>query len=619
MMAVKLILYIDTNMIVPVSCDAAGRTHETEPVYYSKSIDYSHIDTIRNFYQHTTGVSRIDTHFVFAEVLETSVRKQMIQEFRKEGFSPISFTLLPSIILTEYALKQGVAKEAFFGESVAIIFSNDDTLRLTGTVYDGNSWQWNANYTIIPKVGDSPLKYALVECLITERDKNLSTIDERNREREIQYQMQFADEWLTRYKRLGSHDDLVVDFKFSFEDTSVKLRLSKSVIEQYYEQTLAPAITRIADHKESAFSQSVKYAVLVGPAFDEENFISRVQNALDCQDSYCVIPYARLSSVLAACLVKCDVSDDFSRFDQISAQNSQLYRSNIDWIQYARSLTDFNEKLGTELKELSKRVAEDTQTLENMITAVNICLSSSAFDQAREALGKTLFPSILAKNSIQEARSLLAQKGKMEGIFAKLESVDGARLLINRIRENAEKITNQIAASESHQSAIHDYGIRIAHYEEHYGEYLALRREFDMATEYKRKKELVLKMKEITMEPLPELNLRQVFAEIKYSREKEKVGLFKKKEFLHVTVSVKNGDHLPCAALLNISNKVQIRASEGDAECLAFEIAKGESTFSVVIERENSPLDFSKPIYCYLFVDKGVMDKSAIKCDRVII
>ena len=49
------------------------------------------------------------------------------------------------------------------------------------------------------------------------------------------------------------------------------------------------------------------------------------------------------------------------------------------------------------------------------------------------------------------------------------------------------------------------------------------------------------------------------------------------------------------------------------------EIEKGENSFAVDIEENTTELDFKKPIYCYLFTGKNVLDKTAIKCDSVVI
>lgn len=618
----KLLLYIDTNIIVPVSCDAGGRTHETESILYNGDLNLSHIEIIQDFYQKTTGVNTIDTHFVFAETIETPLKKKIMETFSKEGIIPMSFTAIPSIVLTEYALKQIPGGENSFGDNVAVIYSNDDSLRLTGTIYDGNGWQWNVSNGRIPKVGNSPLKRCLVECLINERDKNLGAIDDRNREQEIAYQMQFADEWLQLYKNSGileSNEDMIVNFKFSFEDSNVRLRLSKREIEQSYEKTLAPAISSIVEYKEKKCSNSIKYAILVGPAFEEENFTSKVKIALDCEEQFSVIPYVRLGSVFAKYLGACVLEDNFAKFDQISKTKENIFKNTLDWIQYAQLLTEFNENLGTELRELSRRVDEDTETLKSVFQATDLHMQKSVFSEARLALNKIMFPSVLVSNSIQEARLLLAKKENLEGVFAKLECVDGARQLVNKIKDNSDKIKAGISLSESHSVAIVEKAKRIDFCEEHYDEYLDLKREFNRASAYKDKAELVLKMKAISDEPMPELKLRQVFAEIKYTKEKVKVSLFKKKDVLHITVNVKDDEKLPCAALLNISNKVLIRASDGDAECLAFEIEKGESTFSVDLESTDCQLDFTKPIYCYVFAGRNVIDRAAIRCDSVVI
>ncbi len=615
----KLLLYFDDNIIVPVSCDADERSHETDVINYKAFTDLSYIELIREFYLKTTGTNRIDSHFIFAETIDEASRKRIIGDFTKEGFTPASFTAIPSIILTEYAMKQSASENASFGENVAVLYSDDNVLRMTGTVYDGTSWKWNAKCVNIPEVGDSPLKLSLVKCLINERDKHLGAIDERKMKREVEYQMQFADEWLSLYKTIASNEDLIVDFKFTFEDSSVKLRLAKRVIEQYYEQTLAPAISSICEYKEKTLNNSIKYVVLVGPAFEEDNFTSKVKNALECNDLSSVIPHSRLASAMGEYLKTCELSDNFSKFDQIYAAESKMYKSNTEWIQYAKALTNFNEELSRESTELSRHVTQDTKVLNSILDASNNYLKTSSFNDAREILGKTLFPTALTNNSLKACRLLLAKKENMESIFAKLKTVDGARILIKKIQDNTEKIRTEIEIAESHREAIKTLNEKINHCENHYEEYLDLKREMNRAQDYNTKKELIEKMRDITVEPLPELKLRPVDAEIKYSREKVKVGLFKKKDVVHITVRILHEETLPCDAVLNVSNEVLIKLTEEGERCEVFEIEKGSDSLSVDLDSSTSSLDFSKPIYCYLFVAKKVLDKRAITCDPLII
>ena len=615
----QLLLYINTSIIVPVSCDAGGRSHGTEPIYYSGKINSEQIEQIKDFYQSTTGVSTIDTHYVFAENLDATFRKELITDFSNEGMQPKSFTLNPSIILAEYALKQASSAESSFGEHVMIVYSNDEALRLTATVYDGTQWQWNANNKVIDKVGSSPLKRCIIECLIAAKDKSSGSLDERKREKEIEYQMQFADEWLSEYKKLSSSDNFIVDFKFSFETSSVRLRIPKKEIELSYDKILSPAVSTIIDYKKERCNASVKYAVFFGPAFEEENFTLKVKNAIECNEQFSVITINKFGKVLRDFLVGCEFEEDFGKYDRITQEKERIYKSNLEWIQYAQELIEFGGKLEAELKELNIRVADDTASLEAIIGSCNAQMQKSAFDEAREVLGGKIFPSVLAGNSIKEARLLLAQKENLEGVFEKLERVDGARILITKIQNNAENLSDLINKSNSHADAIKNKSARIDFCESKYDEYLDLKRKFKRTTVYKEQKALVEQMQEISDEPMPALKLRQVFAEIIARKEKVKAGWFKKKDILHVTVKVKDDDTLPCEALLNISNKVRIKSSEGDDDCLAFEIEKGSSLYTVTIENEDNILDFSKDIICQLFVGKDVLDKHAIDCEYLTV
>lgn len=615
----QLLIYFGTNIIVTVSCDASGRSHGTEPIFYSGQIDDSHIERIKKFYEESVGISKIDTHYVFAETLDTSFKKEVIKKLSLEGMTPKSFTLNPSVILTEYALKQNSINDASFGEHVMVIYSNDESLRLTGAVFDGKNWQWNASKLQIDRVGSSPLKRCIVECLINERDKNLHAIDERNREKEVEYQMQFVEDWLSNYKKLESSDNFVVDFKFSFESSTTRIRIPKKEVELSYDKLLSPAITSIIDYKKDKCDGSLKYAILVGFAFEEENFTSKVKNALECNEQFSVVTINRLTTIFKEYLEACDFEEDYGKYDKITQEKELIYKNNLEWIQYAQELTKFNDELLAELKVLQQRVSADTETFNSMMASADRFMRKSEFEPARDALKTSIFPSTLAMNSIKESRALLAKKENLEGVFDKLNNVDGARFLIHKIQENAERITDQINTVNKYSEDIKKRLERIDFCESHFDEYLDLKRVFKRTSDYKEMKSLVEKMKELSDEPMPELTLRQVSAQISATKEKVKDGWFKKKSILRIHVSVKGEESLPCDALLNVSNKMRVRPSEGDADCLAFEIRKGQSSFTVQVDSTKCQLDFNTDLVCQLFTAVDVIDKKAIDCEPIII
>ena len=612
----KLLLYIDTNIIVPVSCDALGRPHGTEPIYYSDNITIEHIKLIKDFYKETTGESVIDTHYVFAENLGISLKEDIIRNLSNEGIKPKSYTLLPSLILSEFVLRDNIAA---FGEHVMIIVSNDESLKVTATVYDGSQWQWNGVTKIIEKVGSSSLKRCILECLIN-KGNDQGHIDDSNFENQVKYLNDFVDDWFAEYKNLDSADNLIVkNFKYSFEDTFKILEIPKREIERAYERTISHAMSAIIEYKKKKCNNSIIYAILVGSAFDESFFTSKVNNAVDCIDKFSVIPISKLISILKSYIQSCEKEDDCKLFEKTIKEKELSYKNNLEWIQQAQTLTELNEKLLRRANELTRIVSTEAENLDSIIRTTDSFLQKSNFQEAKESIGKKVFPSESTMLCINESRTLLADKKELEGFFERLNYIEGARSLIIKINANAERITDQINTVNRYSEDIKKRLERIDFCESHFDEYLDLKRVFKRTSDYKEMKVLVEKMKELSDESMPELTLRQVSAQISATKEKVKDGWFKKKSILRIHVSVKGEGALPCDALLNVSNKMRVRPSEGDADCLAFEIRKGQSSFTVQVDSTKCQLDFNTDLVCQLFTAVDVIDKKAIDCEPIII
>jgi hypothetical protein len=154
-------------------------------------------------------------------------------------------------------------------------------------------------------------------------------------------------------------------------------------------------------------------------------------------------------------------------------------------------------------------------------------------------------------------------------------------------------------------------------YESHYDEYLSLLRKFKTSTSLQEKRELVTEMSKITKQELPSLKLRTVVADLKAELKVTKEGFLgmKKRKSVVINMSIKDGDTLPCDAVMNISSEQQITANEGDFRCIAVEIPKGESSFCTEIPLPDSRLDSKKMIYVNLFVAPKVLDKRAIRVE----
>lgn len=612
----RLLLFVDENFIVPVVCDADGRMHTMEAMNYSGTDDVQYLEGLTDFYRSATGISVIDTHFLFVESLDMNFRRKFISVLQKEGLNPVSFTCVPSVVLTDFAVAQGLTSPAVFGDSVIILYSSSDLLKVTGTVYDGNSWQWNAKVSVFDGVGDSPLKKAVVECVVNERDRVSGFLsDARSRNEEIEWQMNNADEWLAVYK--NSDQDMVIrDYRYHFDNSSSStVRFSKKVIEQYYEKRLAPAVSGISEYARNVSGSSLKLAVLVGPAFDEERFCEKTKAAVGCS-SVVSITSSRLPKALSVFFDQSGVKEDFTSFDTVTKSAIHRYKAVQEWIDSAGMIHELKQSMSAELATLTDRVRQDSYELQTVFQRIDGFMRKSAFDDAEVARASLVLPTPLTEVSVQAAMKLLAKKEDMEPVMEKLDAVPGARELISGIIILSQRIQDQLQVNRQDQKALNkDKKEEIQFYREHYEEYLELKKKYLRASDFKSKKEFVEAMAGLTKEPLPALRLNQVAVELFGEKRKVKTGLFSRKECLHVGMKVLNDEELPCDAVLNVSRKVVIRATEEMPGCLAFPVEKGRKDFSVDIDFPVDGLDFRKPVYVCLFVGKDVLDKQAVKCN----
>lgn len=616
----RLLLFVDENFIVPVVCDADGRMHTMEAMNYSGADDVQYLEGLTDFYRSATGISVIDTHFLFVESLDMNFRRKFISVLQKEGLNPVSFTCVPSVVLTDFAVAQGLTSPAVFGDSVIILYSSSDLLKVTGTVYDGNSWQWNAKVSVFDGVGDSPLKKAVVECVVNERDRVSGFLsDARSRNEEIEWQMNNADEWLAVYK--NSDQDMVIrDYRYHFDNSSSStVRFSKKVIEQYYEKRLAPAVSGISEYVKNISGNSLKLAVLVGPAFEEERFCEKAKMAVG-SPNVVSITSPRLPKALSVFFSQSGVKDDFSTFDAVMVESMRRYKAVQEWIGSAGMIHGLKRSMSAELATLTDRVRQDSCELQAVFQRVDGFLQKSAFDEAEIARSILVIPTPLTDVSVQTAMKLLAKKEDLEPVMEKLNAVPGARELISGISILSEQIQSQLQLNRQDQKALNkDKKDEIQFYREHYDEYLELKKKYLRASDFKSKKELVEAMSGLTKESLPALRLNQVAVELFGEKQRVKTGLFSRKESLHVGMKVLNDEELPCDAVLNVSRKVVIRATEEMPGCLAFQVEKGRRDFSVDIDFPVDGLDFKEPVYVCLFVGKDVLDKQAVKCNCLTI
>ena len=674
-MTPRLLLYIEEDYILPLAIDADGKVHEYAKddenrlwLYFNSaehSVDYARkyrgkvasseygyygnifeniasgktaiingrdlpyfdllklsavLTGIRQFYQETTGDSSVNikTSFVFAESVGFDGRKAFLEGMSRNGFEPVAFSKSLSSVLVDYAARN--MPEVRFGDHILLVTSAGDTLRLTSAVFDGDKWLSDGSCEVVSGVGDAPLKTAFVSYVVDEIDKNRGYLNtSQKREKEYEYQYQNADRWLERADASGNI--YIDDFAYSF-DTDI--RYSSEIKKNFLDSVLADAVKKTVDriigYKSRVMDKHMVYAILCGPAFDDLDFVNMMRNSLD-NPSYLCIPSHLMPKAMSVYFDRYyELEEDFGRFDDL-ARSMQKSRSAISaWVESAGRIRSLWEDLSAALPELEAALNEDMGRLDDMIGLCDERLEHSDFQGAYDKLLTYSLPTTRASSAYHGVHECLKRFNDLQPVFDKVRSVDGARLVVDRISEICHSLTEQnglVTLYKAFPCVLDQKREEVRFYESHYDEYLSLLRKFKTSTSLQEKRELVTEMSKITKQELPSLKLRTVVADLKADLKVTKEGFLgmKKRKSVVINMSIKDGDTLPCDAVMNISSEQQITANEGDFRCIAVEIPKGESSFCTEIPLPDSRLDSKKMIYVNLFVAPKVLDKRAIRVE----
>ena len=685
-MTPRLLLYVEEDYILPLAIDADGKVHEyakddenrlwlyfnstehsvdnarkyrtkvasAEYGYYGnvfKNIateataiidgrDLPYFDllklspvlqNIRQFYLDNTGDMsvNISTSYIFGESISFDARKAFLASMQKIGFNPVSFSMLLTKVLMDYACR--TMPEVKFGDHTLIITSAADALRLTSAVFDGSKWLSDGTFELIEGVGDAPLKMAFIRYVVEQVDKNRGYLTTKEKfQKECEWQNQNAERWLSSADSSGNI--FIPDFTYSFdEDVKYSCDVSKRFLDAVLEDAVRNAVSQIISFKNRVMGRHIAYAILCGPAFDDNDFVSMMRSSLD-NPSYLCLPSYLVPRATSVFFEKhYDFQEDFDKYDAVVADMQKSSTAISTWVESAGKIRTLWEGLNESVPELDAALAEDGKRLDEMIQMCDERLSHSDFKGAYDKLNTYPLPSMRTTTAVHAVNEYIRKANDLHPVFEKIKAVEGARIVVEKIESVCEAVLGEnglmsIAkalpvlldrkrndgeyASDSHRDSV-------AYYESHYAEYVSLRSQFNLSRDIKEKRELITLMEKITKEQLPDLTIRHVAVELTAELKVEKTGFLGMKKLyeLHYGMKVKGKETLPCDAVINISNNVQQKANEGSSTCVAIEISKGESRYEGVLPLPDARIQRDQPIYVFMFVAPDVLDKRALEMD----
>lgn len=581
-----------------------------------------HLDKLRTWCKAILSSPTPPVVLNFAATIGMKARKVFADYLTKKGFSIIGYsTEINELVAEKVVYDHHSTLTPAFGDQLLIVQSAGSKLLLSTLTWGGDAFMQGEKSTELEKQGEDFRRRELATMVIDKMEQSNGRLTtEAEREAEIAFQMQFADEW---YKsRIDSNIRIRGFYYMRYpDDVQPSITVDANQLELRVEANSRTTTEAIQKYYKKNIVKSHLYTVFFGDVFcDGENgenpFRKRCVDVTDSLGKYAFFSDNALQEAMGRYYyshgdLQESVEELESRYLKMEDERERI-RKYVRNAETLGGLRDTIEDSSAEMRKAIDNVKSRTTRIEDSWTAY---MQQSKFDAAEAILSEMSSDDALTMAKSHLYDSLV----KIEASNSLLE--DLKQLNEIHVKEIVEKIFLGYNQLQELQTEANDLEIRpkelkdrTQHYREAYGTYLEIKRRLDKEQSMGGKKRVLeeLKDKDLTMEPLPEVNVKPVNAEFICSIESSGGGLFKKKKYsLNVTLQVKDGDVLPfpCVIMIANSNKVTLDRNDWCADVNA-----GESQWSNTISIDELPK--GDKFVVHLFPDeKNSFKRTSLYCE----
>ena len=594
-----------------------GETVASEPFGYIDLLEVSGLlGYLRDWCKAVLGTPTPFVVLNFATTIGVKARREFVDYLTKKDFNVHSYSIeINNLIAEKIVHDHRTTMQCSFGDQLLILQSTGRVLLLSTLTWCGDSFQQGEKAVDLPTKGDDFLKTAMATMVVEKAERRYNMLNATEISAEIAYQEQFTSKWLTQ--REGD-DIIITGFHYSRNPRKIytSFSVSASQLGLLVEQDSHTTIERIANYYRQHIVNHHLHTVFLGDMFRNEQFVRNCAEVTSSIGKYTFMNGNALQEAMGRYYFSYgNAVEPIEELEQrylTLEQERERIRKYVRNAETLGGLRNTIEDSFAEMRTAIDNVKSRTKRIEDSWTAY---MQQSKFDAAEAILSEMSSDDALTRAKSRLHDSLV----KIEANKSLLE--DLKQLNEIHVKEIVEEILKGYKQLQQLQKEAKDLEIRpkelkdrTQHYREAYGTYLEIKRRLDKEQSMGGKKRVLeeLKDKDLTMEPLPEVNVKPVNAEFICSIESSGGGLFKKKKYsLNVTLQVKDGDVLPfpCVIMIANSNKVTLDRNDWCADVNA-----GESQWSNTISIDELPK--GDKFVVHLFPDeKNSFKRTSLYCE----
>ena len=441
-----------------------------------------------------------------------------------------------------------------FGDQLMIIQSAGRDILLSVLTWCGDMFMQGDDCVRLEKRGNEYLKYALAKIVVDHYEQAYRRLTPERKEQEYLYQMQFTEGWLSKRK---DEDSFWVD-NFHYSNNPERVYTSFEVdgkqLDLIEEEAIRSTICQIGNYYRENIKNRHLHTILLGDVFKEEVFLKNCISVTSSEKKNTPFDDNKTQEALGRYFVKHSTfTENLAELESKYWEKSKQREKIRKYVKSAEILGSLRTKLDESIKSLSQAVTNAENRNADLKASWNAYMKRSKFTEASETIeNMSVSDSLLvAKN---QSELVILEVNQQNPLLDDLKELVDVADIINNIKAKKEELGKLIENAEQLNNLPKSLAEKTQNYKNLYGQYQEIKRLFNSEPTLSARRALVERMKTLTMEDTPVLDVEPIRGSIAVKAGKTGgfLGFGAKKM---ITISLNIEEPLPCRGVLVVSAK----------------------------------------------------------------
>ena len=579
-----------------------------EPFVYIDLLEVAGLlDTLRNWCKPVLGSATPTVVLNFATTINIKPRRLFIDYLIKKGFNVRSYSIeMNDLVAEKVSYDHRSTMHLSFGDQIIILQSTGDEILLSTMTWCGDRFMQGERPMQLQKQGDDFKKTALAKMVVEKMEQYNNLLNSSEIAAEIAFQTQFANDWL---KNRDGDSIRVKGFYYSSDPSQIfpSIQIDANQLDLLVEANSRETTSQVAKFYRENIVNNHLHTIFFGDVFRDELFLKNCIDVTSSQNKFTFFNDNALQEAMGRYYYSYgNVVDPVEELEKRYLMMEQERERIRKYVKNAETLGSLRIAIENSTNEVSSAISSLKSRTSKIEETWTEFMKVSKFDDAENAISSMATDDMLT-TALSGLFDTLANVEANTSLLTDLKQLNEVH--VQEIVESIEQGFNRLQGLQKEAKGLeirpNELRERTQHYRDMYGTYLEYKKRLNIEGSLGGKESIIeeMKDKDLTLEPLPVINVERVIAELACEVEIKSTGFLglKKQKFLKVVMQVKNGGILPFPCVLQVTDSQKVEANRNG---WYVDLNKGDSHFERIIPEAELPVSSRGTVVVQLFPDE---------------